>query len=197
MSPFVYPARARERSHAPRGYVSVHGYRDWLRDEFEFRCVYCLLRECWVPGGFHLDHFKPVSVLPESGLNYENLLYACATCNAAKADQLIPDPTRELLRDAISVDADGLLHPWTEQAQRLVRQLGLNRPRYCQFRQTWIGIVSLIKRLDSELQRAVLGYPDDLPDLSVRRPPEGNERSAGIAESHFERRRLGTLPATY
>src|SRR5205814_9068910 len=37
------------------------------RDEFTFRCVYCLLREQWglVRGTFAIDHFLPVAIHPE------------------------------------------------------------------------------------------------------------------------------------
>lgn len=62
--PFDYPATSRARRHGPSGYLLYASYRDWLRDEFEFRCVYCLLREKWVSCGFHLDHFHPVARHP-------------------------------------------------------------------------------------------------------------------------------------
>jgi hypothetical protein len=44
---------------------------------------------------------------------------------------------------------------------------------------------------------AALGYPEELPDLSLLRPPGGNDRPEGIAESACARRKAGTLPATY
>src|SRR5437588_13107558 len=92
--PFTYPAVPHERCHGPQGYADYESYRPWLRDEFGFRCVYCLLREQWgrTRGVFELDHFLPVSVHPEQERTYDNLLYACATCNAAKRAKLLPDP---------------------------------------------------------------------------------------------------------
>ena len=44
-------------------------YRLWLRDEFAFRCVYCLLREQWgrVTGEFDVEHFRPQVNSPERG----------------------------------------------------------------------------------------------------------------------------------
>ena len=41
----------------PRGYSEHENYRPWLRDEFAFRCVYCLARERWHKGeyGFQVD----------------------------------------------------------------------------------------------------------------------------------------------
>ena len=60
MSPFVYPAQPHRRRHGPRGYAGYESYRDWLRDEFSFRCVYCLNHEQWViaKGAFAIDHFE-------------------------------------------------------------------------------------------------------------------------------------------
>jgi hypothetical protein len=48
---FRYPMSAHERRHGPRGYQDYRSYKPWLRDEFEFRCVYCLCRERWFPDG--------------------------------------------------------------------------------------------------------------------------------------------------
>jgi 5-methylcytosine-specific restriction endonuclease McrA len=68
------------------GYADYASYRPWLRDEFSFRCVYCLLREQWgrVRGAYDIDHFLPVVNHVGLALDYENLVYACTTCNTAK-----------------------------------------------------------------------------------------------------------------
>ncbi len=42
---FTYPPPVTERRHGPGGYVDYGSYRPWLRDEFVFRCVYCLNRD--------------------------------------------------------------------------------------------------------------------------------------------------------
>jgi hypothetical protein len=44
---FDYAATAHVRRHGPFGYQDYESYRDWLRDEFSFRCVYCLKRIFW------------------------------------------------------------------------------------------------------------------------------------------------------
>jgi hypothetical protein len=66
-SGFNYPRGARVRRHGPVGYATYHSFRPWLRDEFGFRCVYCLVREQWgrVSGQFGLDHFRPQSLYPQ------------------------------------------------------------------------------------------------------------------------------------
>jgi 5-methylcytosine-specific restriction endonuclease McrA len=77
--PFVYPSGPLKRRHGPRGYADYQNYRPWLRDEFSFRCVYCLLREQWgqMRGGHAIDHFLPVVQYPKRVNNYDNLVYAC------------------------------------------------------------------------------------------------------------------------
>ena len=69
-APFTYPAAPHTRRHGPRGYADYESYRPWLRDEFAFRCVYCLLREAWGPpkGAYALDHFLPVAARPDLAL---------------------------------------------------------------------------------------------------------------------------------
>ena len=57
---YRYPSRPHLRKHGPRGYRTAVDFRPWLRDEFLFRCVYCLERE------------------------YDNLLYVCQACNLRK-----------------------------------------------------------------------------------------------------------------
>ena len=47
MTAFTYPVEPHLRRHGPQGYADVVSDRPWLRDEFAFRCVYCLLREQW------------------------------------------------------------------------------------------------------------------------------------------------------
>ena len=81
MGAFDYPTLPHQRRHGPQGYDDASTYRPWLRDEFTFRCVYCLLREQWgrVTGEFDVEHFRPQVNSPELGVTYDNLLYACHT----------------------------------------------------------------------------------------------------------------------
>jgi hypothetical protein len=79
---FRYPDTPHGRKHGPTGYDTYKTYKEWLRDEFAFRCVYCLERERWYPSGsaaFAVDHVRPKG-LPEYAhlvCDYENLVYAC------------------------------------------------------------------------------------------------------------------------
>jgi hypothetical protein len=76
MAAFDYPRVAHARRHGPQGYEQAITFRPWLRDEFTFRCVYCLRREQWgiVIGEYDVEHFQPRVNRPELGLAYDNLL---------------------------------------------------------------------------------------------------------------------------
>jgi hypothetical protein len=199
MNPFTYPASAHARRHGPHAYADPESYRPWLRDEFTFRCVYCLLREQWgqVRGIYAIDHFLAVAHHPGRANDYDNLLYSCVTCNAAKRDRSVPDPLTVLTSPAVRVDEDGTIQADEPEAARLIELLGLDSDQSTEFRMLWLGIVALAGRHDPALYRRLLGYPADLPDLARLRPPGGNSKPEGVEQSHFARRQNGTLPETY
>jgi HNH endonuclease len=199
MNPFVYPAQPHQRRHGPLGYANYESYRDWLRDEFSFRCVYCLNREQWViaKGAFAIDHFVPTSINPARIADYDNLLYACVACNLTRGKQLIPDPLEHLLDSTVELQADGILLARTPRAQEIVEAIHLNDREYVFRRRQMISLFEELEKRRPDLHAIWLGLPDDLPDLSRLRPPGGNERPSGIDQSHFARRTRGELPAGY
>lgn len=187
------------RRHGPIGYANYESYRPWLRDEFCFRCVFCLIREQWgrTCGEFELDHFVPQSQDPHRAAEYENLLYSCTSCNVSKGNQVVPDPRFVLRREQVVVNIDGVLEGLTDDAKRLIRMIDLNDEEYCRWRRTWMRIIELAERLDPRLYEQLMGFPEDLPDLSLLRPPGGNTRPDGIGKSYFAQRQRGELPKTY
>lgn len=199
MTAFRYPSAPHVRRHGPEGYASAEGFRPGLRDEFTFRCVYCLYREQWgrLKGHFSLDHFLPVSVHPSEERTYDNLLCACAACNLAKGARILPDPTQVLLDGAVRVLADGRIEATTREARRIPRVIGLDDPQEAETRLLWQGIIALAERCDPALYRRLMGYPDDLPRLARLRLPAGNTRPIGIQASCYAQREAGILPATY
>jgi len=199
MIPFEYPTTKHTRLHGPAGYSSHESYRPWLRDDFSFRCIYCLRREQWgrVIAEFAIDHFFPVSRRPEQDTIYENLVYSCSSCNSRKSDADLPNPSDTLTSNAIEVREDGNIEGQTDDARRIIRLLYLNRAKEKEFRKQWIEILRLAAAINPELYRKLMGYPEDLPDLSVLRPPDGNSKPEGIEQSHRKRRERGELPETY
>ena len=196
--PFRYPAKS-SRRHGPRGYATCESFRPWLRDEFSFRCGYCLMREQWgkVRGTFDLEHFVPISHDAARRLEYDNLVYACASCNAAKQDKCISAPLEALSADDIQVFDDGRIEGRSPAAREIILAIGLDSEANTEFRRTWIEIIALARQHDAQLYERLMGWPDDLPNLSRLRPPGGNSRPEGIAQSHFARRERGELVNTH
>lgn len=129
MLAFEYPAEPHARRHGPDGYRTYKSYHDWLRDEFMFRCVYCLHREKWYgrETTFHIDHFLPAAENPNETLQYDNLIYACGTCNNAKRDILgISDPCSVAYGECVRVEEDGRIRSLNPSGESLVRKLRLN-----------------------------------------------------------------------
>jgi len=198
MTPFVYPDSPHVRRHGPAGYANYESYRPWLRDEFAFRCVYCLKREQWgvLKAAYHLDHFRAQVHQPQAALDYDNLLYACAACNTAKGNAEVPDPCHCMLDGQVILGEDGSIHGITPAARRVIGKLGLDSPDYREFRMLFIGIVQLAAEYDPSRFRMLMKYPDNLPDLASLQAPQ-NTRPQGVHESFRARRDRGELPETY
>lgn len=179
--------------------TSLASYRPWLRDEFSFRCVYCLLREQWgqVRSLYAIDHFLPIASHPDRGCEYDNLLYTCSTCNAAKGSRIVPDPLVLLTSSTVRVEEDGKIHTDNPEVAPLLELLGLDSDRSCELRMLWMGIVALAAEHKPELYRKLMGYPNDLPNLGRLRPPGGNARPQGVQQSCFARKEAGSLPEIY
>jgi hypothetical protein len=203
--PLSYPDRPHRRRHGPVGYTDWSSFKPWLRDEFEFRCVFCLLREAWFPNGsdsFAVEHLKPRSRAPELAPVYENVLYGCSRCNSHKLDQWpIMDPCRIAYGSHFRIRDDGTIEALTKPGRRIDRLLHLDNGEMNRYRARLLRLVRHLweNRADpvaSSLYKELMGYPRGLPDLSALRP-RGSTRPEGIRNSHFERRRRGELPEVY
>src|SRR5690242_13065808 len=94
-NPFAYPLTPHRRKHGPHGYEHYERYRPWLRDEFCFRCVFCLYREQWPSvQTWEIDHLHPMAKHAVKEKDYENLLELCRRCNGNKSAKVVPDPCR-------------------------------------------------------------------------------------------------------
>jgi hypothetical protein len=202
---FVYPRAVHERRHGPIGYLDFGDYKPWLRDEFQFCCVYCLCRERWFPdgdGAFSVDHIQPQSVVPSLAGDYDNLVYSCCHCNSAKRNVTdIPDPCEQPYGEDLEVLEDGAIRGLTVVGRDLIQICQLDRPRLVEFRRRLLTLSQfLVNRPVAEAikpQRRYFGYPDNLPRLSALRSTGGNSRPAGVTACCFELRRRGILPEIY
>ena len=195
---FVYPPHARERKHGPSGYRDVQSFRPWLRDEFVFRCVYCLKRETWgtVREGFDIEHFVSSKVASNERLTYRNLVYACHECNLRKGSASVSDPVQCCTAIEIMLLDNGFLVGMTRNARMVIAVVALNSPKMIRWRKLWMQIVELAQTHDLVLLYQLLAYPDDLPDLETLKPPS-NEKPQSVRGSLHVRQRNGNLPASY
>lgn len=191
---FDYPEHRNARRHGPSGYRRYESYRPWLRDEFCFRCVYCLKREQWgvVTGDFDLDHFLPQSVSPDQKLDYANLVYSCHRCNLVKSGHVTSNPFEYLSVRTVISKLDGSIESSDSETWRLILRLDLDSPKLRRWRHQWIRIVQLANEHDAELAEQLTGFPDDLPNLRRQRPP-ANDSPHGIEASWHAVRERGEL----
>jgi hypothetical protein len=204
--PFTYSKRPHLRKHGPTGYIDYATYKPWLRDDFFFRCVYCLERERWDRNGhagFGVDHVKPKGKPEFASLicNYENLVYACNRCNSLKRDEVLLDPCAAALADHVRVADDGSIAGLTPEGKDLVRHLALDDGVAENTRERCLRVLRLYQSHpdDPDIRALYLdyfGYPDDLPNLA-RLKPKTNSPSAGLAEAFFRLRAEGRLSETY
>jgi HNH endonuclease len=201
---FEYPLQRHTRRHGPAGYKTYDRYKDWLRDEFTFRCVYCLTRERWYPegdAGFSVDHWLP-QVSGKKRLNYDNLLYACLRCNSYKRHLPgILNPCLHTFSTHLLVNGDGTLSPLTSKGRILVETLGLNKTLPVQWRREFLELFDLLQKETADsafrlLFKPKFGFPDDLPDLRKRKPLK-NSRPKGVNYCYYALWERDQLPEFY
>lgn len=121
----TFRQQAVSRVHKPSPVQGEHGYqsyRDCLRLEFEYRCIYCGSHESEVSigdafGGFEIDHFRPLSKFKRRRNDYTNLMWSCHACNRAKSGKwpsqenfkegyCFVDPDRDAIADHLTVEGE-------------------------------------------------------------------------------------------
>src|ERR1039457_1418351 len=156
---FEYPTKPHARRHGPAGYSDYGSYRDWLRDEFVFRCVYCLHREQWYNRG--------------------------ATFNEAKKAILhLPDPCKVAFHDCLHMTSDGRVRALNHDGEKLIQVLRLDNDSNVRHRSLVIRALEALRTNDPGLYEEYLRFPADLPDLRRKKVPE-NTRPEGAANCYF------------
>jgi uncharacterized protein (TIGR02646 family) len=128
-------------------YSQYQRYKGRLRQDFDYRCVYCDIHEAeW--GGcrhFQVEHFRPKRLYPWLQAEYTNLLYACDVCNCYKGDDWpSSDPTPHIrgyldpcqydYEQYFTVQEDGTLEGKVLAARYMIEALHLNRKQLKQLR---------------------------------------------------------------
>jgi hypothetical protein len=198
---FTYPPEPHCRKHGPTGYTNYESYRDWLRDEFSYRCVFSLVRETWPQTRFHIDHLISQKERPDLVCDYNNLILLEGRLNLVKGKRRVPDPCMVALGDCLLVHTGGD-HIGEIEARnnnklgaQIIGILRLNSEDAIQVRRDWIGILRSVARTDEQLFRKFIGYPRNLPDLSGARVV--NLRESGLYRSARGLRDAGKLPEWY
>lgn len=201
-SVFAYGA-PHKRKHSPSGYKTYQAFKPWLRDEFVFRCVYCLLREAWHPygaAGFSVDHIIPQSHNAKLVCKYQNLLYACIACNSRRGSNLVLNPTKEAFANHLRVEQDGTITGLTNAGKHLIDLLYLNKDPILHYRKYILGLLELKSLYPTcphidEVYLKNFGYPSDLPDLHGLRAQNKNKGS--YKDSYYHLKASGKLPTVY
>lgn len=182
--PYEYPLTPLVRKHAPSYPTQWEPHRDWLRDDFDFRCVYCLQRERWVKrrAVFAIDHIVP-RVAGGAPYGYGNLAYACASCNSAKSDSAVPHPGQYACGKCVEVDDEGRIRAKNREGQLLIRALLLDDEENTETRRGWIRILNTLAKHDLGQFEQMMSFPDDLPDLQLKRSPK-NAKPNSWKQSH-------------
>ena len=147
----------------------AHPKLQQVRERFDFQCGYCGVGEADVGGTLTIDHFRPRS--RGGGNDGDNLVYACARCNAYKGDfypsdedlaegrrllHPLHDDDVEFMRE---VEATGELESLNETGLFHITLLRLNRPALIQHR--------LQKRLVTVLERQIRILEQELEKLQL------------------------------
>jgi len=119
--------------------------KEHLRQEGEFRCVYCAIHESKLGGVriFHVEHYRPKSRDEFKHLEHvlSNLFYVCPICNSFKSDTWpaeptptfdnasYPDPSVTDYSVLFEVRADGEVEGLNPASRYIVSQLYFNRPQ--------------------------------------------------------------------
>jgi hypothetical protein len=208
--PFLEPASplaADARRHGPSGYSDYASYKPWLRDEHDFRCVYCLTREAWdtsgafPSNGFGADHMLSQFDVPAKTTDYNNLCYCCNDCNSRKGKRSLPQRLIDQpLAQHLRIRDDGTVVCLTNEGLWLRDCMQLDVAEQTQCRR---DILELKRRAEADLSlglRTVLmtlfEFPRHLPNLSELRP-YANTRVEGLEESAWARRNRGELEQFY
>ena len=199
---FVYPEEPHQRKHGPVGYNDYESYRDWLRDEFSYRCAFSLLRETWPQTRFHIDHLISQNERPDLICDYANLILLEGRLNLVKGKRRLPDPCKVALGKHLVVYTNGEqtgcieARDGSEIGDWIIRVLRLDSEDATQIRRDWIGILRSVARTHEQLFRRFIGYPrNNLPDLQACKVR--NTRRSGLGESAKQLLDNGKLPDWY
>ncbi|MEQ1842605.1 MAG: hypothetical protein ABL994_19570, partial [Verrucomicrobiales bacterium] len=151
---FAYPMSPHRRRHGPAGYTDYESYRDWLRDDFSYRCVFSLIRETWIgrAASFDIDHLRPQIDHIKLVCDYDNLLYLSHRINLRKGKRPLPDPGEIALGKCLRVELNGErigeITALNKDGQAIVETLKLNNRDEVEDRRKWLEVLRAVAVVD-------------------------------------------------
>ena len=165
MSVCSYPLSPHQRKHGPQGYKSYRSYKPWLRDEFTFKCVYCLVR-C----NFCNSNKRFLSLI-------DPCQEALGSHLKVREDGRI-EPITLMGRKILSLLQLNDEY-YVKFRKRIIKTRKLLDENPEKFKEPGEAGDLLREYLD------LLRYPKNLPDLSAVNPPGGNSRKDGVETCFF------------
>lgn len=197
MSDLFYPDKKRRSVYSKtiKGtyYTSYNHYRQEIREDSLFRCVYCDIHEAENGGDEHmnLDHFRPKGLDRFSLLvnDPNNLVWSCAGCNNLKrhhwpvSDEELPfvgkegfiDPFADSYRVYFSISDEGLLTPLKDPAQYMIMILALNRESRKRVRELRIIKNNLINAFSLKIDDLIIWEKEIMLDVSLNDEQKASE----------------------
>ena len=186
--PIFFPQLKRRNSYP--SYSRYNRYRDLIREDCRYRCVYCDIHELELGRELEtrdermtLDHFRPQAYYENLQNDPLNLVLCCPVCNRKKADDwpaydqrhggLIVgnsgyiDPFADNRSLYFQVSDDGSLVPLRHPASYMIRLLVLNRSAAKRIRRRRIQLYENLLALESYFEAAITKLERKLNTLTT------------------------------
>lgn len=201
--PYLYPAVKHRRKLSPGPFNRYRQYKPALQQEFGRVCIYCR-----TPDGskgadsFGVEHYRPKTKFPALATSYENLFYACNTCNRRKGDywpsaaelkdrRFVPNPCDHVMFDHIRFQGVNVVHR-SAAGQLLAEMLLLDEEEARQhrtlvlasIRQLWQDLKNseaTMSQLQTAIAMSVGDRREELSSLLVEQESSARELLAILA----------------
>jgi hypothetical protein len=149
------------RTEQPIQHKNYKSFKPTLRREFRKKCVYCCAPDAGKTYSYGVDHYRPQSLFPDLTCNYNNLFYACNSCNSRKrafwpqpidkrAGRFIPNPCEHQMYKHLRY-REGTVEPQSAAGRFAVALLDLNEPDSVKYRES---VLMLLKATFAQRQIA-------------------------------------------
>jgi hypothetical protein len=172
--PFRYSNKLHRRTADPGPFSNYRAYKKYLRREFRQKCVYCRMPDTMLGKScFGVDHYLPKSDFPGLKKAWENLFYACHSCNTFKGkfspepDLFIPNPCKHRVAQYMQFNGPDI-ETFDPVGDFTVRLLALADTEIRKYRDYMLRSIKKLKRERVRL-REDLAYPEKWSRTQIAR----------------------------